>query len=157
MVGRDAWVYFLQEEGEHGPIKVGWAYDVVHRMSEHQCGNPRALRLLGTCLGGEPRERELKAEWAEHRIRGEWYRPTDAVLAAIARATDEGDDWVARQEVAAFEDGMAYPPSKYPRRYTRAWLEYHRFPTGEYGAHAGEAAESGDSKGSSFEFLTDED
>jgi hypothetical protein len=75
-------VYFIQE-GARGPIKIGVAADPVGRMHDFQVGNSRPLNLLLACDAPEGTERRLHARLASDRIRGEWFRPTDAVHRAL--------------------------------------------------------------------------
>ncbi len=49
-------VYFLREERD-GPIKIGFAADVVKRLHGLQQGNPSALRVVATMIGGIKEER----------------------------------------------------------------------------------------------------
>jgi hypothetical protein len=46
-------------------------------------GHPEPLTLLGVCAGGAPFETELHAEFTMDWIRGEWFRPSDRLLARI--------------------------------------------------------------------------
>jgi hypothetical protein len=88
----ERWVYFIQA-GEAGPIKIGSAGEPEEALRKHQTSNAEELVLLGFCAGGFSREFALHAELVEHRQRGEWYRPTPEVLAAIARCLEPDDDW----------------------------------------------------------------
>jgi len=85
------WVYFIQ--AEKGPIKIGSAADPEIRLAQLQVSNHETLTLLGACAGGFDREWELHDELQADRIRGEWYRPSEAVLAAVARCTSADDAW----------------------------------------------------------------
>lgn len=91
------WVYFVRH-GEHGPIKIGTAGDVERRLRSLQSGNPVTLVLLGAmpAWGGE--ESELHAAFAEHRIRGEWFRPHPDLIAYVR---DVCGDWEWPDEVVA--------------------------------------------------------
>jgi hypothetical protein len=80
-------VYFIQS-GTDGPIKIGVAEDAKVRMRHMQTGCPEQLHLLGTHPGGQERERQYHAFLAEHRERGEWFRPTAEVLAAVPGGDD---------------------------------------------------------------------
>lgn len=92
-VSVERWVYFVQAGGDGGPIKIGSSGDVGRRLGVLRSDHYEELVVLGSCLGGFVREYELHDELAEARIRGEWFRPTEAVLAAVERCTAEGDDW----------------------------------------------------------------
>lgn len=76
-------VYFIQA-GEGGPVKIGYAKDFTIRISKIQADNHEPLVALA-CIGGDQEvERKLHKQFWRHRIRGEWFRPADEVLAFIA-------------------------------------------------------------------------
>jgi hypothetical protein len=75
-------LYFIQE-GDRGPIKIGIAHEVDVRLSGLQTGNPRPLRLLLSCPVPEGTEARLHERLARHCIRGEWFRPVEAVHRAL--------------------------------------------------------------------------
>ena len=62
-------------------VKIGKTRDAQARLAMLQVGNPLALHLLGTTL--EP-EYMVHQRFAEHRIRGEWFRAAPDVLAFAA-------------------------------------------------------------------------
>lgn len=74
-------VYFVQA-GEGGPVKIGVSGDVEARVRSLQVAHAAELKVIGTRPGTARDEARLHAELAEHRIRGEWFNPTAAVLAA---------------------------------------------------------------------------
>lgn len=76
-------VYFIQE-GEDGLIKIGESNDPGRRLVDHQCGNPRRLRLLGSFAARSYIEREVQKQFVDDRVSGEWFRPTPELLAYIA-------------------------------------------------------------------------
>jgi hypothetical protein len=76
-------VYFFQA-GENGPIKIGYASNIRHRLENIQTGNHEEIRVLGwICPATKNMEREIHGRIKEHRIRGEWYRPTSEVLVLV--------------------------------------------------------------------------
>jgi hypothetical protein len=75
-------VYFIQE-GNGGPIKIGWAARVDRRLSQLQPGNPRPLRIAGTMPGGVKEERELHRKFKDTRLYGEWFAPSAELLIYI--------------------------------------------------------------------------
>lgn len=79
-------VYFLQR-GEDGPIKIGVSLNLKRRISELQTTSSEPLRLLGTVRGGYDLESNLHYELDEHRVHGEWFKPSAQVLAVVARET----------------------------------------------------------------------
>jgi hypothetical protein len=76
-------VYFIQA-GEGGPIKIGCAVDVARRLSVLQTGSVEPLKLLCDFEGGPNEERRLHRLFAADHLRGEWFRPSAAVLDHIA-------------------------------------------------------------------------
>jgi len=92
-------VYFIQH-GMDGAIKIGRARNPAGRRADLQTGTPERLVVLGSFTGGEFVEAQLHAEFAEDRISGEWFRPTDRLVSLILTMTDgegfdEGEDEAA--------------------------------------------------------------
>ncbi|OMB79275.1 hypothetical protein A5743_14320 [Mycolicibacterium conceptionense] len=75
-------VYFITDGSGH--VKIGSARDVRVRLEELQIGNPAELTVLADQPGGLPRERELHRRFAEHRVRGEWFRLLPEIVEYIA-------------------------------------------------------------------------
>ena len=75
-------VYFIQGVSG-GPIKIGTSEDPYVRMASLQVACHEKLRLLATTAGGKQREAELHARFAATRVRGEWFGPSDELLALI--------------------------------------------------------------------------
>lgn len=106
-------VYFVQG-ADGGPIKIGIAADPEARLGFLQISSPSKLRITRTVEGGREKERELHGRFSDDRIRGEWFRASDA-LAAYARAKPEskGSKAVEIQHAwdagwtAGWEDGSA--------------------------------------------------
>ncbi len=75
-------VYFIADE--YGNVKIGYAVCVGYRLSCLQTGNASELTLLAEIPGGgPPLERELHERFAEHRVRGEWFRLTPEIVEYI--------------------------------------------------------------------------
>jgi len=83
-VARDCSIYFIQA-GKGGPIKVGNALDVRQRLNTLQVASPEKLTLLHSMSGTPELEKAYHKEWAEHRLRGEWFRPARDILLFISR------------------------------------------------------------------------
>jgi hypothetical protein len=79
-------VYFIQS-GNDGPIKIGIASRPQERLAGLQTGHHDELRMLCITAGGLEQERAYHAQFAEHRIRGEWFSPHPDILAEIERLT----------------------------------------------------------------------
>jgi len=63
-----------------GLIKIGESIDPVARLGDLAACGSEPLELLAVC---SVPERTLHAELAEHRVHGEWFTPSDAVIAKI--------------------------------------------------------------------------
>ena len=80
---RSGYVYWIQCDG--GPIKIGFSVNPEKRLRELQAANPYPLRILGTVRALKDDERDLHLRFAQHRVRGEWFAPTKAVLDGVGR------------------------------------------------------------------------
>lgn len=76
------WYVYLVQAGESA-VKIGLSTDLgmVNRLEAIQTSNHEELRLLALIPGGPALERELHQRFAEDRIRGEWFRASDQLLA----------------------------------------------------------------------------
>ena len=85
-------VYFIQAGDEDGPIKIGFADNPRARLNDLQTGHYEQLVLLGVipCESIEE-ERKVQQIVAGDAIRGEWYRPTPAVLDLVAQSSHLDD------------------------------------------------------------------
>lgn len=75
-------VYFAQRVSG-GPIKIGVAKDPDKRLQTLQCACPERLALLAITLGGYVEEAKLHRHFAVDRLEGEWFTPSDELLAHI--------------------------------------------------------------------------
>jgi hypothetical protein len=83
--------YFIQGT-PHGPVKIGRTEDVSDRISTLQTGHHDTLRLL-LVLDGD-REAELHKRFRNDRIRGEWFRWSEAVETFVSEnAPWKSDVW----------------------------------------------------------------
>lgn len=78
-----AFVYFVRA-GANGPIKIGFAEDVVARMRTIQAHNHEPIELLATTPGGARLEALMHQRFAADRIHHEWFRPSPELLAHIS-------------------------------------------------------------------------
>ena len=104
----NGFIYFVQQ-GDDGPVKIGWSYDPKNRIDQLQTANPAKLCLLGSYPGSEGDERELHKSLSKHRVRGEWFKPCDEVM---AYATGEEDLPRAPEQQYRVKGG--YNPDKPP-------------------------------------------
>lgn len=76
-------VYFIQQ-GDNGPIKIGYSADPHKRLQSLSTASPYPLRLLKVIDGGWMLEQTLHRRFAEHQLEGEWFAPAPELLAFIA-------------------------------------------------------------------------
>lgn len=75
-------VYFLSD-GRNKAVKIGYSADLAKRMSSLQTGNRRDLTLLGAIPGTRADESSWHTQFAELRLRGEWFLHHPSLLKAI--------------------------------------------------------------------------
>lgn len=76
-------IYFIQAK-KGGPIKIGFTTKAAtQRLMQLQTSCPDELVILKEREGSVDQERALHANLSDHRIRGEWYNPTDEVIATM--------------------------------------------------------------------------
>lgn len=75
-------IYFIQAE-QGGPVKIGYTTGetIAARLSSLQTSCPFPLRVLRTMPGTTQDERALHARFADARLHGEWFHPTDELIA----------------------------------------------------------------------------
>lgn len=76
-------IYFIQAGEQH--IKIGVAFKPANRMRELQVGNPFQLHLRAEINGNRQREMYLHEFYANERARGEWFEPSERLLAYIEK------------------------------------------------------------------------
>lgn len=78
-------VYFFQEDGPDGYIKIGYTeqIDVRDRLDHIQTGNARKVNVIGVMPGTRLLERALHDQFASSRCVGEWFEPAPDLLALI--------------------------------------------------------------------------
>ena len=74
-------VYFIQGE-QTKRIKIGKADGVLTRLKGLQCGSPDRLTVLKV-LTGESNDRAYHNQFRADQVYGEWFSPSDALLAFI--------------------------------------------------------------------------
>lgn len=78
-----SWVYFARS-GTDGPIKIGWSKNPTARLKELSVASPAGLSLVLAVPGDARDERRLHAQFAAHRLHGEWFNPAPELLSHIA-------------------------------------------------------------------------
>lgn len=77
------YTYFIQAE-EGGLIKIGTAISPLFRLRTMQTGCPLKLRLIGLTDGDRLFERGLHKKFEGTRVHGEWFEPSEELLALVA-------------------------------------------------------------------------
>lgn len=80
----ECFVYFIQC-APFGPVKIGSSANPANRIRDIQTASPHELRLLCVAVGSERDEKALHAVFAQERIRGEWFRPSERLMNEIDR------------------------------------------------------------------------
>jgi hypothetical protein len=81
------YVYFIGD-GDGAAIKIGYSASPQKRLAGLQTGSKSNLILLGTLPAlSEDRERELHEQFADLRIRGEWFRAESPLTDFVAGLT----------------------------------------------------------------------
>lgn len=83
-----SYVYFIEcDDGGVRPIKIGYSFDPIGtRLVDLQIGSPWPLKVMFVTPGHAELERSLHAEFLYERMRGEWFRPSRAILRYILNA-----------------------------------------------------------------------
>lgn len=66
-------------------IKIGFTRELKSRIASLQTSAVESLKLLGTIEGTLFEERKLHERFAQHRVRGEWFKSSPDLLAFIER------------------------------------------------------------------------
>ncbi len=73
-------IYFIQDEATFH-IKIGFTDgEPEDRLAALQTGCPSRIVLLASIAGDRTKEKELHARFAAHRVVGEWFNPSPALL-----------------------------------------------------------------------------
>lgn len=75
-------IYAIQR-GLDGPIKIGLAKDPSKRLGDLQVGCPDQLVLLAVGDLPNAAEKAFHRRLDAHHVRGEWFMPTDEVMAVV--------------------------------------------------------------------------
>ena len=79
---RTAGVYFMRV---HDRVKIGVAKNVAARLESFQTASPFETHLLAVEPGDRQREAALHREFANDRVKGEWFRISQPLLTHIAK------------------------------------------------------------------------
>jgi hypothetical protein len=116
-------IYFIQA-GARGDVKIGYAKThaaVDRRRATFQTGHSETLQILGVVEGEREDEATLHRYFAPDRVRGEWFRPTGALMACASdieqarRCLDFATSWRRWHDLGLVDasgrltdDGMYY-------------------------------------------------
>ncbi len=86
---RSGFVYLIDTGSA---VKIGFSetHPDQSRLAELQIASPHELRLIGLIEGTMRDERRLQARFARHRIRGEWFRRAEEILAYFRETQSTG-------------------------------------------------------------------
>lgn len=76
-------VYFLRRKDGIGPIKIGCSVTPEWRCRQISSDMKASLEILTTAPGGFREEGRLHRQLASDRLNGEWFAPSEAVLAVV--------------------------------------------------------------------------
>jgi hypothetical protein len=77
-----SYVYAIRR-GTDGPIKIGVTTNLASRLATLQTATPEPLNVVALIPGGTEVERMIHLYLREHRIRGEWFAPSEHVLRVV--------------------------------------------------------------------------
>jgi hypothetical protein len=120
-------VYFITAR-EVGMVKIGCAYEPHRRMTFMQTACPVGLALEAILPGAYAEEKRHHEMFAEHRVRGEWFKITPEIEALIAanQAPDKPRSIAQRRRILAMHDAEAplnRKLSEQERKYADAMAE----------------------------------
>jgi hypothetical protein len=80
-----SYIYFIKPIGMDGPIKIGCSDRPASRLASLMCWSPFPLELLATIPGSLDLERNIHECFLDAHDRGEWFNPSPALVAAVAK------------------------------------------------------------------------
>ena len=75
-------IYFIQE-GETGPIKIGYSSNPYSRLAAMQTSHAGQLHLIATMPGTSKKEKELHFFFDDLHIMGEWFSPDPFLIKCL--------------------------------------------------------------------------
>ena len=79
----EGFVYYVQEGGIDGNITIGHSKDPAYRLTKHQRGNSKILRMLVCVKGSSKDEKKIHKKFKDFNIDGEWFKPDLKLLKHI--------------------------------------------------------------------------
>jgi Meiotically Up-regulated Gene 113 (MUG113) protein len=90
---RLVWLYAIQA-GVDGPVKIGLTQkSPAKRVRTLQQANAETLRGLAAWRAFPFEEKQLHDEFADARLRGEWFRPVPEPLTLVLALGGDFDEW----------------------------------------------------------------
>jgi len=83
-------IYFIQ--AENGLIKIGYTYNVRHRLRGLRACSPLKLELLLVLDGDRISEKAFHKRFAKDRKHGEWFFPSVELLSFIDQSINPPDE-----------------------------------------------------------------
>lgn len=81
--------YVIQGDDPAGVVKVGRSRSPDRRVAGLMSGIPFSARLVAILDCGTRREREMKTLLAAHKLRGEWFEPSQDLNAYLQKVRDD--------------------------------------------------------------------
>lgn len=85
-------LYFMRR-GADGPIKIGVSAVLRHRAWQLSMGCGEQIEILAVMPGLAKLEKVIHAEFAEDRLLGEWFTPSDRLFARIEELKAGAAKW----------------------------------------------------------------
>ena len=86
-------IYFIRQNS-NGPVKIGVSVNPERRLLSMQTINPDPLHIMKVVNGSYAMEALLHEKFSDARINGEWFEPTEALLAYIENLRNEKPEGV---------------------------------------------------------------
>lgn len=121
-------IYFIRD-GEEGPVKIGYSKDVAERLVALKSVCGKQLRVLRVIEGDFSKEKSLHRQFAELRLRGEWFTYDPGMMEvgdAVEPPSFVDENWVLAKAWPAFGVRPISKPT--PWRGPKTWknLTKHR-------------------------------
>jgi hypothetical protein len=76
-------VVYVVRRASDGAIKIGWTSDTERRLRELRRDERSPIALLAAMPGDKPDELALQARFESTRLEGEWFSPSEELLAFV--------------------------------------------------------------------------
>ena len=88
MSERQTFIYFIKPVGQDGPVKIGCTRFVDDRLNHLMHWSPVPLEVSAIAPGDFRLERFIHNRFVAQSLHKEWFSPSPALMAAIARVKD---------------------------------------------------------------------